>query len=107
MPSECGKCGGERAPNDGQLVLEYPSDEVADPGHVELELCEECAVAIATDVLVERAVTRDLDNLYDGVEDSDGRRASTAEAGLTSCGIASRETADRDQRATGILGGHQ
>lgn len=77
MPT-CDYCGdavtGEEA---FTLALEWPAEqpeafddpaEFDDPGAGVLALCADCADAVATDILVDRAVHRGLDDVYADLE---------------------------------------
>jgi len=65
---ECGRCGG---PLDGvgfSVEAEYPPDSYLDPGRFAFQFCADCADALATDVLVDRAISRDCP-IYAGILD--------------------------------------
>lgn len=62
----CDVCGADGdAPH--RLALEWPADEPDDPGEGVLRACGDCADAVATHVLVDRAVTRGEGDVYDGL----------------------------------------
>jgi hypothetical protein len=67
MP-DCELCGGGIEAPPYYFELEYPPDGGRDPGHVGLNLCEECAGAIATNELVDGAVVAETDAATAGVE---------------------------------------
>jgi hypothetical protein len=68
LPTRCGECGSSPLKDGGfQFTLEYPPDTEADPGSVELSLCETCADGIAATVLIERALAHDLEHIYAGL----------------------------------------
>jgi len=76
--SRCEQCGGtvtETFP----LAFAWPPESDRDPGRAALHLCGGCAEALATNVLVDRSVSRGLDDVYAGVEPGE----SIGESGRT------------------------
>lgn len=61
----CELCGGEK-PDGYYLELEYPPDSEADPGMLAGSLCGDCADGWATNLLVDRAISRDID-IFEGL----------------------------------------
>jgi len=63
----CDRCGDALAGAGFSLELEYPPDSEADPGRFALQVCADCADAIASQVLVGRAIDRGV-AIYEGVD---------------------------------------
>lgn len=61
----CELCGGEK-PDGYYLELEYPPDSEADPGMLAGSICGDCAAGWATNLLVDRAISRDID-IFEGL----------------------------------------
>jgi len=84
------ECCGDEAGEWYRLALEWPpkepdEDELVtfdDPGAGELRVCGGCADGVATNVLVNRAITRGLDDVYAGLKPgahADMRRCEVAD----------------------------
>lgn len=72
----CEYCGRE-AGETYTLALEWPQEspeectgpvDADDPGAGTLTVCDDCADTVATDLLVDRAVQRGLDDIYAGLD---------------------------------------
>jgi hypothetical protein len=89
MPT-CEYCGDEAAET-YQLRLSWPAADPADypeepvefedPGAAVLDVCGDCADGVASNVLVDRAVTRGLDDVYAGLDAASGGRHEAAAEG--------------------------
>lgn len=62
----CGRCGGPLAGAGFSAEVEYPPDDETDPGRFALQLCGDCADAIACSVLIDRSLMRGV-GLYEDV----------------------------------------
>jgi hypothetical protein len=86
----CEYCGDDGVDETYALRLSWPAEDPADypeepvdfedPGRATLAVCGDCADGVASDVLVDRAVTRGFDDVYAGLDAASGElHESTAE----------------------------
>lgn len=70
-PDSSGTCDwcGEDAECRFTLEFEWPPENPDVPFFAGLEICADCSKSHATDVLVDRAVTRGLRDVYHGLHD--------------------------------------
>jgi len=87
--STCDRCG-DGVDETYQLRLSWPAEDPADyddpaefedPGRATLAVCGACASATASNVLVDRAVTRGFDDVYAGLDAASGDRHEAAAEG--------------------------
>lgn len=62
----CDCCGDDVDGERYRLKFEYPPEAPDDPGEATLSACAGCAGGVATNVLVDRAISRDV-GVYDGL----------------------------------------
>ena len=81
--STCDRCG-DGVDETYALRLEWPAadpEEFEDPGRATLAVCGACASATASNVLVDRAVTRGFDDVYAGLDAASGELHEAAAEG--------------------------